>query len=328
MDSTLEKLCDPLSEEAPCGTDLEDTALLSSFDAYRVFGQMTPPSDETDWREVNERSLEALQESRDIRLLAHLGAARLRVGGVAGLCDTLQVAGRWFSNHPAEVFPRVDEDAILRRNALNCLADRMAIVEALRRQPFVAVPQLGSFGLRDFEVATGKAPAPTDADAPTEALLNGALSELDGEQLSLRNSSVQGAIAALQQIDASMRDSHGPEGAPDFEPLLTPLVEIHRILQAEMDRRAASAAPAGEAESADASAPGAVAAVGNIRSRDDAIRALDAVAEFFRKNEPSSPVPVVVERAKMLVAKDFFEIIADMAPDGLAQAQQWGPRVE
>jgi type VI secretion system protein ImpA len=51
---------------------------------------------------------------------------------------------------------------------------------------------------------------------------------------------------------------------------------------------------------------------------------LDAVTEFFRRNEPSSPVPLFVERAKRLVAKDFLEVLADMAPDALAQAKRAG----
>jgi type VI secretion system protein ImpA len=67
-----------------------------------------------------------------------------------------------------------------------------------------------------------------------------------------------------------------------------------------------------------------VIGVGSIRSRDDAVRALEAVAAFFRKNEPSSPVPLVVERAKRLVAKDFLEVLADMAPDGLDEAKRIG----
>ncbi len=54
--------------------------------------------------------------------------------------------------------------------------------------------------------------------------------------------------------------------------------------------------------------------MGAIRSRQDAIRALDAVAEFFRRNEPSSPIPLFVDRAKRLVSKDFLEVLADIAP--------------
>jgi type VI secretion system protein ImpA len=68
----------------------------------------------------------------------------------------------------------------------------------------------------------------------------------------------------------------------------------------------------------------AVVAVGAIRSRQDAIRALDAAAEFFRRNEPSSPIPLFLERAKRLVAKDFLEVLADIAPDALPQAKAAG----
>jgi type VI secretion system protein ImpA len=45
------------------------------------------------------------------------------------------------------------------------------------------------------------------------------------------------------------------------------------------------------------------------------------VAAFFRKSEPSSPVPLFIERAKRLVAKDFLEVLADVAPDAVSQAK-------
>jgi type VI secretion system protein ImpA len=67
-----------------------------------------------------------------------------------------------------------------------------------------------------------------------------------------------------------------------------------------------------------------VVAVGGIKSRQDAIRALDAAAEFFRKNEPSSPIPLFLERAKRLVAKDFLEVLADIAPDAVPTARSAG----
>jgi type VI secretion system protein ImpA len=67
-----------------------------------------------------------------------------------------------------------------------------------------------------------------------------------------------------------------------------------------------------------------VMAVGAIKSRQDAIRALDAAAEFFRLNEPSSPIPLFLERAKRLVSKDFLEVLADVAPDALPQARSAG----
>jgi type VI secretion system protein ImpA len=65
-------------------------------------------------------------------------------------------------------------------------------------------------------------------------------------------------------------------------------------------------------------------AVGNIKSRQDAIRALDAAAAFFRKNEPSSPVPLLIDRAKRLVSKSFLEVLEDIAPDSMTQAKLIG----
>ena len=64
--------------------------------------------------------------------------------------------------------------------------------------------------------------------------------------------------------------------------------------------------------------PGGGSRAGRFSSRQDAIRALDAVADFFRRNEPSSPIPLFVERAKRLVSKDFLEVLADIAPDARA----------
>jgi type VI secretion system protein ImpA len=327
MSPLVARLMEPVSAESPSGTDIEDTPLLASFDAYRLFGQMTAPSSDTDWREIRDRSAEALEQSRDLRLLAHLAAASLRTDGLQGLSGVLQVASRWFTDYADQLYPRVDEDAILRKNALNAFADRMAIVDAVRRQPFVSNPQLGSFALRHFEIATGRLAA-TDADGepPSEAHVNAALAAADVEQLTAMESSLAAAVTSLKHIETTMRDAHGSEGAPEFDPLVAPLEQIRSMLAAQLSERAAQsaalAAPAGDAQGE--SGAQAVIGVGSIRSRDDAARALDAVAAFFRKNEPSSPVPIVVERARRLIAKDFLEVLADMAPDGLDEARRIG----
>src|SRR5689334_16782541 len=115
-------LCEPISADAPCGVDLEDTQLLASFDAFRVFGNDTPLRADLDWREIRNQSLEALGQSRDIRLLAHLAVATLRVDGLQAFCALLPVAERWITEQWDTVFPRVDEDAVLRKNALNCFS--------------------------------------------------------------------------------------------------------------------------------------------------------------------------------------------------------------
>ena len=58
-----------------------------------------------------------------------------------------------------------------------------------------------------------------------------------------------------------------------------------------------------EGEAAGGEGSGAPSMSGEIRSRDDAMRVLDRVSEYFRKNEPSSPVPLLLQRAKRLISK-------------------------
>jgi type VI secretion system protein ImpA len=45
---------------------------------------------------------------------------------------------------------------------------------------------------------------------------------------------------------------------------------------------------------------------------------------FFRKNEPSSPVPLLLDRAKRLVSKSFLEVLEDIAPDTLTEVKKIG----
>jgi type VI secretion system protein ImpA len=63
------------------------------------------------------------------------------------------------------------------------------------------------------------------------------------------------------------------------------------------------------------------AAVGDIRSREDVLRALDAICSYYSRNEPSSPVPLLLERCKRLVTMSFVDIVKDMLPEALTAIQ-------
>lgn len=325
-------LLEAISAEEPCGADLEDTQLLASFDAYRIFGQSAPLSPETDWREIRDRSLEALGTSKDFRLLAHLASALIRTEGFAALPQVLSVAAQWLQVWEKEVYPRVDDDAILRRNALNGFADRMAIVDGVRRAPLLVHRQLGPLCIRDIEIATGQIP-PAEGESPTldQAQLNAHLTATPVEELSAVVSQLDQAIQSLKSIEESMRSQGGVQAAPDFAHLATPLARTLKLINDHLATRQAEQ-PGASAEAADASAAAeggtgagpSLIAVGGIRSREDAVRALDAVAGYFRANEPSSPIPMLIERAKRLVAADFLAVLEELAPEGLAQARAAG----
>ena len=321
MTQEVESLLQPISADAPCGVDLEDSQLLASFDGFRLFGSDTPLPADTPWRDIRDKSMEALAQSRDLRLLAHLSASLVRIDGLAGLCSVVVVMDKWLSERWDLVFPRVAEDAVLRKNALNCFADRMAVVDGLRRAPIVAHKQLGAFSLRDVELASGQL-KPTEADTapPSTAQIEAALTGTPVEELTALAGALAGAGAAVRNVVAVMQNKGGFESAPDFDGLLKPLTRIEKVLADHLPSRGVGTAGA-TAGGGDGSA---TVAVGAIKSREDAVRAIDAAAMFFRKNEPSSPVPLLLDRAKRLVSKSFIEVLEDIAPDTLAEVKKIG----
>lgn len=321
MTKEVESLLEPISADAPCGADLEDTQLLAGFDGYRLFGNATPLPKETPWREIRDKSREALGQSRDLRLLAHLAAAVLRVDGLGAFCELLTVTDRWLSERWDVVYPRVTDDAVLRKNALNCFADRMGVVDGLRRAPIVSHRQFGAYSLRDLELAHGQLkPGENDPPAPTTAQIDAALTGTPVDELAALAASVTAASTALRNVVATMQSKGGFESAPDLDLLLKPLTGVEKLLSDHLPSRAAT-----EGSAAGAEAPAGVAvAVGSIKSRDDAVRAIDAAAMFFRKNEPSSPVPLLLERAKRLVSKSFLEVLEDIAPESLTEVKKIG----
>ena len=338
-------LLEPISAEAPCGKNLDDTDVLAAFDAYQLFGQTSLEPEEKkpgdpvrkearksdrppNWAEIRDEALSALHTSKDLRLLTHLGAAILRTDGIPAFAETLGVAATWLAVHPTQVYPLVDEDAMFRQNAMNCFADPVAVIDGLRRSPLVSNRQHGRFSLRDMEIVAGQV-TPTEKDVRADqAQIDAAFAESPIEEIKSLLTTIDSGVTALGSIDAAMRSAHGTEFAPSFDPLTTQFKKMVVVLRAQVAAHpSATPADAGEGapgEGGGTGGAGSVIAVGGIKSRQDAIRALDAAAEFFRKNEPSSPIPLFLERAKRLVAKDFLEVLADIAPDAVPTARSAG----
>jgi type VI secretion system protein ImpA len=330
-------LLQPITEDRPCGESLEDTELLASFDTFRLFGESRPldappepdekripkPVESPEWVTIRDKALDALAKSKDLRLLAYLGTAVLRTDGLPAFSDTLHVASQWLEQYWSQTYPLVDEDAVVRRNALNCFADPMAVIDALRRVPLVRSRQHGTFSLRDVDVATHQL-TPAEGETPAdEQQIQAAFASMPLPELTQLQDSVANAVGSLNKIDALMRDAAGSEAMPGFEPVAAQLARTAQVLRAQIAAHPDSSAAAAAADEA-AGGEGGPSVPGAVKSRQDAIRALDAVAAFFKRTEPSSPVPLFIDRAKRLVSKDFLEVLADIAPDAVAQARSAG----
>src|SRR2546429_2688372 len=149
--SVFEGLLRPLSESAPCGLSREDTPTLAAFDAYKLFGQQstigtrrpgqkedeppTPPA----WDEMLDKSLAALQTTKDLRVLAYFAAAHLWTGGGVAFCESFRGGATWLETWFVAVYPRPGEDIFFCTHPLHNFNDRPAIVHALRRAALVAM---------------------------------------------------------------------------------------------------------------------------------------------------------------------------------------------
>ncbi|MNP79148.1 hypothetical protein D3C76_1769220 [compost metagenome] len=59
------------------------------------------------------------------------------------------------------------------------------------------------------------------------------------------------------------------------------------------------------------------------------LQSLDRLLQYYARHEPSSPLPVLLRRAKNLVNADFATIVRDLIPDGLSQFENLrGPEAD
>jgi type VI secretion system protein ImpA len=331
-------LLDALAPDAPCGPDLEyDPAFLAlerSFEAAYV-DRVVGPESETlnpDWKNIADQSLALLGRSRDLRVAVTLTKAWLHLRGLGGLARGLSllaelVSQRWDDVHPQSA-ALGDNDAIMRASALRSLCDARSVLSALHRARLVSAPGLGELCLRDLEKLSASAQSGADPTEITrvEAIFTGC----SLEALEASCNAVDAARDALVAI-VTLFEERG--AAPLRLPELTgPLDRMHGWLAprlaARQHERALSAAEAEREESEAASQPTAAAASSaraserELTSGADVARELERLCAYYARFEPSSPVPLLLRRAQRLTGMQFFDIIRELAPAGVAEIEQ------
>lgn len=56
---------------------------------------------------------------------------------------------------------------------------------------------------------------------------------------------------------------------------------------------------------------------GTPQSRADVAAAIEAICRFYAQNEPSSPIPLMLQRVQTWIHKDFIDLIREIAPNGV-----------
>jgi type VI secretion system protein ImpA len=320
----VDQLLSPLSDDAPCGDDLEyDPAFMALDEAARgkpeqQYGDTVIPPQDPDWRAVNEQALALAQRTRDLRVAVLLARSGARMHGVAAYGEALSLIAGLLEQQWGHVYPQLDaddgNDPTMRMNALAPLVDPDTGVADLRSAAVIGGRT--PITVRQIELASGKVDPHGDESVPTQAGLVQAIKDAESQKPGLLDLLKQPLIA-LKRIETAIADQIGSSQGPD----LKPLISIARWLNSAADQAAggdeATDEDTSEQESGQAM-PGQSAAPGAIRTRDDAIRTLERVCLWIEHNEPTNPAPLLIRRAQRLMGKTFLEIMRDMAPESLA----------
>ena len=291
------------------------------------FGEKVIPAEDPNWKEVQSKALELLERTKDLRVAIHLARAALNTEGFPAFCDSMALVRGYISRHWDALHPRLDPDdgldPTLRVNLLASLCDQQTTLQYVRKAPLVASRILGRFGLRDVQIAQGEIPAPPNMESPpTTAAIDGAFSECDLEELKNTAKSVRDAIGHVTAIEADLTERVGTGNAASLEAVVLELKAADAVLTEQLKRRGVDeSAPQGEGGNGEAAADAVQPLTGEISSRDDVLRAIDKICEYYARHEPSSPLPLLLLRAKRLASCSFLEIIEDVVPDALPQAR-------
>ncbi len=330
----IDRLLKPVSDEHPCGEELDDFVFTPEYSELErlaqgreehVMGDEVIPAEEPDWRAVREKGEALFDQAKSLRVAVLLTKALTAREGLAGATAGFELIARMLDQYWDHLDPLIDEgDATERLHTLGELGASEGYIRLLRQTVLVASAAIGKFTIRDYLIAGEFLNTPKDEETPQVSAINQALMDIDLEELQETLSRFDQLSEQAKAIESTFNGKVEAADQLSLDDLFRLCRDVRPALQDALERRgvAAGAGPeaGGDVEAGTAGAPAAApAAPGEIHSREDAIKMLDRVTEYFNKNEPSSPVPLLVQRAKRLVSQDFTSILKDLAPGGLKE---------
>lgn len=361
-DLALEHYLKEIAPDSPCGKNLETDSVFISLEQEakgipeRQIGDSIVPAKDPDWKKVRDLAFSLLERSRDIQVAIHLTCALVHTDGFNGLDNALTLIHEYLQKYWDDVYPRPDPEddyPVLRMNTLSTLNDYNRIIDPLINIP-LTISTLGNFSWNQIESSKNKVDALThmtqeayskrDFDKNSAATLEeakkmasdemasieAAFSSTNIESLKSLEKTIKHALEQAERIVATTSDKAGSENAPDISRLIVLLKSLQNFLNEKIKQIEAIALEqsTSEAEIADQTGTGftkeSVAKVKTtgIQTRQDVIAEIDEICKYFEHYEPSSPVPFLLQRAKKLLSMNFMEILQDLTPDAVSQAEK------
>jgi type VI secretion system protein ImpA len=341
------ELLKPISTQQPCGANLEyDPAYLVlqarlQPKADVQYGEFKSKPEPPDWAEI-ERDCQhlLLHKSKDINILVWLTRARTHMAGARGLLEGLSALQAVLETFAEQVHPQIvldgQKEPAVRANALAALCDPEGLLGDVR-DVVIASGTAFRLTVRDVDLAfsVSRPPHAVQVDSVKRQLAD-LHAKKDEALLSLLACGVR-----MQNIDQWCKTGPG-NTLGEHAPSLGPLLKLLEAMTLFMDPAQTNPLPPGkmvaspalwsdeQAQAQDALAyvvklmsTTAYTASGTAHQREQIGLLLSQTRQWIERNEPSSPVIVLLKQAQRMWGKPFPEV-APMIPPDLLQAWDRG----
>ena len=326
---SIEAVLQIVSEEAPCGNDLEyDPAFVALEITARSkpeqqFGDSLIAAVEPDWRAISSQAVELMRRSKDLRTAVLLLRSSTRLHGVTGFVQGMQTLREMLARFWEGTYPRLDEDdnndPTMRLNALAPLNDVDMVLQDLREAKVGG--SRDALRVRDIEVAYGKLSARNNDAVMTVAQVEGALGEIFARDGDVKIASCA-AADCISQLQSMINERVSGDFAMDFKALRGIAMVLQQaakgLLGPSENASDEDVDPVNIGQIATHSGVTSAASRGGVASRQDAINTLDKVIRYLEQAEPGNPAPLLIKRAQRLIGVSFLDIMSDLAPDSLS----------
>lgn len=339
----IERYLTDIEPDNVCGADLEYDAEFIAFEQEvqgkeeQTMGDSVIEAEPPNWREVIKQAEKLLTRTRDLRIFVNYLRALTATQGILGLADGMHLLSSATETHWDHIYPELDpdddNDPTERINVLMTLCDFSSFLRPLQKIPLVESKALGRFNLRDIQIANGSVNASasdSETELPSLAAVEGAFQECAAEVLQATANAAAEALKDLNQMESFITEQVGINNAPSFTELRKILKDVNTILADQLSKRGLNDSEEQGNGDLDLEAnneqsivanPVKVSGPAGINNNQDVIKSLNLICDYYKKNEPSSPIPLLLERVTRLVGKDFMEVLRDMAPNGVEQVE-------
>ena len=335
MSLEIEPLLSPISSDQPCGQDLSFSNEFHAIkiaktqdDPLLDQGDWVAEPKQADWHFVEQKSIELLTgKSKDLRLMGWLLEAWSNLYGFEGTAKALELMHRTLNKYWTQLHPEIEEEDLDQR--LGLLQGSINHLIPLIKQ--VAIVNVPAFSLSDYDALLRQknhllkqVESYTD-DANSSQILEQFEQSLFNTSKSFQYQNYQhfSAILAEWSILKNVLDTLMGLDAPSFAAIDTQLENIHTSLK-KLYKTDVFTQPVRATQTSESSAAATITTQAlsftqhkeqeidmntvhpskgfqvqpqnHLANREQAMRVLQEISDYFQANEPHSPVSYMLQK--------------------------------